>query len=70
MAILNDLFRSQVWEEYRDLECRLRDLKEIVQNPIDIDGDIMKQHNELTSKVVDQLNDINLRIRNRAQEKN
>lgn len=66
MAILNDLFRKEIWEEYRDLECRLRDLKGIVQNPIDINEDMMKQHNELTSKIADQLNDINLRIRNRA----
>lgn len=66
MAILNDLFRNEVWQEYRDLEYQIRCLKEIVQNSVDISEEEMKQHNIATSKVVDQLNDINLRIRNRV----
>lgn len=66
MEILNDLFRKEVWEEYRDLECRVRFLKGIVQNSMNITEEMMKEHNEMTSKVVDQLNDINLRIRNRV----
>lgn len=65
MGVLNELFRKEVWEEYRDLEYQIRELKTIVQNEMDITEEEMHKHNLTTDRVASQLNDINLRIRNR-----
>lgn len=62
---LNEKERMEIWNLYEGLEFRLRELKSIFQNPIEISEEEVSNHTLETVNIVNNLNEINNMIRDK-----
>lgn len=56
---INDKDRKDIFEAYGALEFRLRDIKSIVQNPIDLSHEDLEEHKRLTNALITKLEELN-----------
>lgn len=62
---LNEKEKMEIWNLYENLEFRLRELKFIVQNPIEISEEEVSNHTLETTKIGNALHEINNMIRDK-----
>ncbi len=62
---LNEKERIEIYNLYENLEFRLRELKFIVQNPIEISEEEVSNHTLETTKISNDLHEINNMIRDK-----
>lgn len=57
--VLEDWFRKSIWDDYCELEFILKELKGLVQNPIDITEEVTTRHKEITNIFIEKLIKLN-----------
>lgn len=64
---LNECDRMKIWDEITIVECRVRELKGIVQNDIPMTSEVLKQFSKDKEVIINQLNDIENEVAIRAK---